>query len=495
MKILFVTSEVAPFSKTGGLADVCGALPKALAAQGHEVCVISPYYRMVAEWARQAGVEMERHITEPVVVPVGEQDKRLGVVGTRLPASEVEALFLECPDYYDRPQLYVDTDGSDFPDNCARFTALCRGALELAETLGLEPDIVHAHDWQTGLVPVYLKTLYRERHSWERAASVFTIHNIVFQGIFWHWDMKVTGLAWDLFNWRMLEYYGKLSLLKAGLVFADCLTTVSRRYAEEIQTEAFGAGMESVLQQRSQDLYGIVNGIDYGTWSPEADRLIPARYGREDLGGKAACKAALLERFALDGTGAAPLLGMVTRLTEQKGLDLVEAALPALFERGAQVVILGKGDPRYHESLSALAEKHPGRLGLMLAYDNETAHLIEAGADMFLMPSRFEPCGLNQLYSLRYGTVPVVRRTGGLADTVVDYTPGTQRAGMATGFVFDGYAAEELVAAVDRALQLWKDKPAWRRLMRTCMAQDWSWDRSAEQYQTVYEAALEKLTE
>lgn len=494
MNVLFVTSEIVPFSKTGGLADVCGALPKALEALGHDVWVVTPLYASAVESARQAGIDLVRHIVDPIVIPVGEASRSVGVLEAALPHSRVRCLFVDYPDYFDRPGLYVDPrDESDYPDNCERYVTLARGALEIAERFDLRPDIVHCHDWQAGLTPVYIKTLYRQRHTWAQAATVFTIHNIAFQGIFWHWDMKLTGLPWELFNWRMLEYYGKLSFLKAGMVFADVITTVSRKYAEEIQTPEFGAGMENLLRERSEDLYGIINGVDYATWSPDIDQNLPARYSRSDLAGKAACKLRLQEKFGLARNPDVPVIGIVSRLTEQKGFDLIEQAMPRLMQRDLQLVVLGTGMPRYHESLTALQRKHPEKFGLMLAFDNPTAHLIEAGSDLYLMPSRFEPSGLNQLYSLRYGTVPIVRRVGGLCDTIVDYNTETSRAGLATGFTFDAYSADEMLKAVDRALKVFREKKDWDALVGLCMRQDWSWEHSAEQYVQVYRAALEKI--
>lgn len=492
MQILMVASEVAPFSKEGGLADVLGSLPAALSELGHRVGVVSPLYRGVRETAEEIGLPLQPVDGGPLSVPIGDTDIAAGLWESVLPDTDVSTYFLENDRYYDRDGYYTArVDNSDYQDNSERFIFLSRGALEMCKSLGLRPDIVHCHDWPAGLVPVYLKHVYQK--DFRDTASVFTIHNIAYQGIFWHWDMNLAGLPWELFTWRMLEYYGNLSFLKAGLVGADVLTTVSRKYAEEIQTEEQGCGLHGVLQERSADLYGIVNGIDGGVWNPALDELIPANYSREDLSGKAKCKTALQERFGLRREPQACLIGMVCRLVDQKGLDLLQEALPTLLELDLQFVVLGLGSPKHHAFLSRMQSTYSRNCGVLLEYDNHAAHLVEAGSDVFLMPSRFEPCGLNQLYSLKYGTVPIVRATGGLADTVTDYTEEGLESGTATGFSFGQYSAEALVDAVRRALDLYSDRDKWRRLMLNGMAQDWSWQRSAREYVAVYETARRKL--
>jgi len=494
MRILMAASEVAPFSKEGGLADVLGALPAALSELGEDVSVVSPLYRGVREAAEQIGAPLERAEGGSFAVPIGDADVPAVVWQSHLPGTGVVAYFLENDRYYDRDGYYTRrVDNGDYQDNSERFIFLSRGALEMCRALGLKPDIIHSHDWPTGLVPIYLRYVYRA--DLPNTATVFTIHNIAYQGIFWHWDMNLAGLPWSLFNWRMLEYYGNLSFLKAGLVGADVLTTVSRKYGEEIQTDEYGCGMQGVLRERAADLHGIVNGIDDSVWDPAVDPLIPARYSPQDLSGKAQCKAALQERFGLRPEPEAPLVGMVCRLVDQKGLDLLEEALPVLLEDDLQFALLGRGEPRYHAFLEQMQSSHPRSCGVLLEYNDRVAHLIEAGADMFLMPSRFEPCGLNQLYSLRYGTVPVVRATGGLADTVTDYSREGLRSGEATGFVFEPYTSEALVDAVKRALRIYRDRGKWRRLMLNGMQQDWSWRRSARQYIEVYRKARQKVEE
>ena len=490
MRIVFAASEVAPYSKTGGLGDVIGALPRALDALGEKVVVFSPLYTQVRDNARERGLPLKKRANLSFSVPIGDFQVAAHLVEGKLPDSGVTVYFLENDEYYDRPGLYTNpADGSDYQDNCERFTFLCRGAMEACKALGLTPDIIHCNDWQTGLIPVYLSRIYRE--DFPAAASIFTVHNIAYQGLFWRWDMSTTGLPWDLFNWKMLEYYGNLSFLKGGLVFSDALTTVSRQYAKELQTEEYGMGMQGVVKTRVADLYGIVNGVDYDTWRPETDRDIARNYSIEDLSGKKECKRALQAEFKLPQDESAPLIGMIGRLVDQKGFDLVVAALPEMVKRNAQLVALGTGEAKYHQLLTDMVEKLPGKVGVYLGFDEKLAHRIEAGADMFLMPSRFEPCGLNQLYSLRYGTVPIVSATGGLVDTVVDYSEAADEAGEATGFVFRPDSVQELIKGVDRAVWVYRKKPdTWTQLQQRGMKQDWSWNRSAQEYQQVYKKAV-----
>ena len=492
MKIAIVAPEVVPCSKTGGLGDVIGALPGALDALGDEVIVISPLYRMVRESAEDQGLPLEEGAAPSISAPVGDFDVKARAVRGELPGTNVAVYFLENDKYYDRPGLYTNPeDGSDYQDNSERFIFLCRGALELLKKLDFDPDVVHTHDWQTGLVPVYLEHKYRD--SFPETASAFTVHNLAYQGLFWHWDMKLTGLSWDLFNWKMLEYYGNLSLLKAGLVGADVLTTVSEQYAREIQTEEYGMGMHGVFQDRAGDLFGIVNGVDYNVWNPATDEDIESNYSLDDLSGKTECKRALQEEFDLPVEEDTPLIGMIGRLVEQKGIDLVADGMSDLMRRNVQMVILGTGEEYYHDILSNLAEKYPDQIGLHLGFDESMAHRIEAGSDMFLMPSRFEPCGLNQLYSMKYGTIPVVSATGGLVDTVANYEQGAGRESDATGFLFQTHCVVEMVEAVDRALRVHQNRPdTWRKMMQRGMKQDWSWDWSAERYREVYEKAMER---
>jgi starch synthase len=486
VNILYISPEVAPFAKTGGLADVAGALPKHLAALGHDVTVMMPLFRVVRE-----GGHTLIDTGKTFAVPIGGQTVVGHLYRSKLPGSDVPVYFLDNPAYYDREGLYVlPGTNRDYRDNCERFVFFARGVLEAVEALDLDPDIVHANDWQAGLTPVYIKTLYAQGRAVSGAATLFTVHNLAYQGTFRQAEMALTGLDPVLFNWHQLEFYGKLNCLKGGLVFSDVLNTVSRRYAEEIQTEEFGCGLEGVLIERAADVHGVVNGVDYSVWDPATDPLIPANYSPGDLSGKAACKAALLEEQGLPADGHVPLIGMISRLATQKGFDILEEAMDEIMALDLRMIVLGTGEEKYHQLLEDAAKKYPQKLGVNLAFSNDLAHQIEAASDMFLMPSHYEPCGLNQLYSMKYGTVPVVRAAGGLADTVIDHAAGTESA---TGFVFDEYTAADLVQAVRRSVDAYGDAAAWAALVANGMAQDWSWGRSAAEYVELYEKARAKL--
>lgn len=499
MRCLYAASEVAGFAKTGGLADVAGSLPRALAQRGHDVAVILPLYRSI----RTAGLPLEPtgltfSVPFPGRISIGSLWR------SNLPGSTVPVYLVEQPHYFERDDpatggglyQFVDADRRkrDYPDNCERFLFFQQAVLEVPRLLDWWPDVLHANDWQCGLIPVYLRELYprhpilelRERYAQIR--TLFTIHNMAYQGVFWHLDMPLTGLPWRLFDPEYLEFHGHLNFLKGGIVASDLLNTVSPTYAREIQTTYFGCGLHGVLAQRTRRLYGIVNGVDYRVWSPAADPHLAATYDSETVtAGKPVCKCDLQRHYGLAEEPRAPLLGMVSRLVDQKGVDLVVRVAPALIEQGAQLVVLGEGDPHYHQLLLDLRARHPRHVGITLRQDEGLAHRIEAGADVFLMPSLFEPCGLSQLYSLKYGTVPVVRATGGLCDTVADATPERVAAGTATGFAFIPDAPAAFLNAVERALRLYRhDPPRWLALLRTGMAQDWSWDRSAADYEKLY---------
>ena len=477
LRLLLISSEVEPFAKTGGLADVAGALPQALATLGHDVRVLMPKYRGV-----------ERHGTlrtavPRVRVPIGDRTTEGALLEGRL-GRAVPVYFLAHDHYYDRPALYGTGQG-DYLDNCERFIFFCRGALEALRALGWTPHVIHANDWQSGLVPVYLETLYKDDPALGEVGTLFTIHNLAYQGVFWHFDMPLTGLGWDLFTPAGLEFYGKLNFLKGGLVFADVLNTVSKTYAQEIQTAEFGCGLEGVLQYRRADLHGVVNGIDVAAWDPATDRDLTKPYSAEDLAGKAACKQALAQELGIEADGA-PIIGIVSRLAAQKGLDLVLEALPELVDAGFELALLGAGEPGLETAFGEAARASRGRIAIRTGFDNALARRIYAGADMFLMPSRYEPCGLGQMIGMRYGTIPIVRRTGGLADTVVEARPA-RRTG--TGFGFAEPTARALLEAATRALAAYREPALWRQLQRNAMAQDFSWPASAREYVALYRKA------
>jgi starch synthase len=497
MKVLVAASEVVGFAKTGGLADVAGSLPSALTRRGHDCRIILPLYGST----RKSSSPLE---STPLrfAVPIGTKTVEGRLWRSQLPHGTTPVYLVEQSEYFERDDpalgrgLYQFTAAGgrkrDYPDNCERFVFFCRAVLKAVRLLDWQPDIVHANDWQTGLIPVFLREEYRHHFGWDRIRSLFTIHNIAYQGLFWHWDMALTGLDWRLFNYRQLEFHGHLNLLKAGIVFADAVSTVSPTYAREIQTPYYGCGLQGVLVERNHELYGIVNGADYCQWSPATDPYLAARYDIETFeSGKAICKKALQHYFGLPEQTRLPVLGVVARLVEQKGIDLLIGSAPALLKEGVQLVVLGEGDPTYHLQLQDLQRHYPQQIGVKIGFDDALAHQIEAGADLFLMPSQYEPAGLNQLYSMRYGTPPIVRFTGGLADTVVDCTPTTLAAGSATGFSFLPNTPSALTETALRALNLFRNQPEqWKLLVRNAMRQDWSWERIAGEYESLYEKLL-----
>ncbi len=491
-KVLMIASEAVPLAKTGGLADVCGALPIALRQAGHDVSLILPAYRCV----HQAGLPIDEtsHVLE---VPVGNRIVNGRILRTRLPDSDVPVFLVARDEYFDRPGLYGDGK-EDYRDNCERFVFFCRAALEAIRELRLEVEIVHCHDWQTGLVPVYLSVEYGVARGYDHLRTVMTIHNMAYQGRFWHWDMVLTGLDWKYFNWRQLEFYGDLNLLKAGLVFADTLTTVSPRYACEIQSAPHGCGLEGLLASRRRDLHGILNGVDYELWSPASDKYLSHTYDASNWRqGKAACKSALQSEMGLNPDPAVPLLGFIGRMVEQKGIELILATMDRWARtQPVQWVLLGNGNPDYEQRLTRLAKEYPHRIAARIGFSDELAHRIEAGADIFLMPSRFEPCGLNQLFSLKYGAVPVVHRTGGLSDTITDANADSLAREEANGFDFDEYSESQFETALARACDVYSNDPkTWDQMVRTGMQQDWSWDRSGRQYAELYERTLARGTQ
>jgi len=482
------TSELVPFAKTGGLADVCGALPVALSQLGHEPIMFLPAYREAIECGQP---NQQTHFEYEITI--GNKQVMGRLLRNRIPGTDIPVYLVEQDDYYDRPQLYGER-GQDYRDNCERYVFFCRSVMEAIRLLDLNVDIIHCNDWQTGLIPAYLKTEFANVPGYERIGALLTIHNMAYQGQFWHWDMLLTGLDWKYFNWHQMEFWGQLNLLKTGIVFADAINTVSPRYAQEIQQSPLGCGLERVLAQRRHVVHGILNGVDYSLWNPSNDDALVAKYGLDDWKfGKAAAKRALGSETNLSVADDIPLVGMIARLTDQKGLDLVADVLPAWLEQDLHWVVLGNGDPKYHKMFQQMAAQHPDKIAVRLEFSDQFAHRIEAAADMFLMPSRYEPCGLNQLYSLRYGTVPIVRATGGLADTIVDAHEATVANGTAVGFSFESYRPEELDRAIRRAVEAFGNESLWSQLVETGMRQDWSWNRSARHYAELYQKIMAQV--
>jgi len=476
---VFVAPECVPFSKTGGLADVVGALPKALAASGHDVVVLLPRYRMTKPGPVLPSI---KSLTIPLTFGSVASGLRFAAVQDGGDAGGVRHYLIDCPEFFDRAGLYGEK-GQDYPDNAERFAAFSLAALELMKRSATPPDVIHCHDWQSALVPVYLHTLYQHDPFFARSSVLLTIHNLGYQGVFPPAVLPRLSIDSRLFTIDGLEFWGKVNLLKGGILYSDFLNTVSPTYAREIQTKEFGHGLEGVLQKRSRRLTGILNGVDYEPWNPATDPLIPANYNPQDLAGKLICKKALLEKMgAAEPRLDRPVIGIISRFDKQKGFDLIAGVAEELMAEDLYVVALGTGDPIYEEFFGNLAARYPERFLVKVAYDNALAHQIEAGSDIFLMPSRYEPCGLNQMYSLKYGTVPVVRATGGLDDSVRDFEGEG-----GTGFKFAEYSAAALLSALRRALAVYRQPELWRRLIANGMRQDFSWTVSAAQYASIYE--------
>jgi starch synthase len=475
MRILFVASEALPYAKTGGLADVVEALPRALVKLGHEASVFLPQYR---------GVIANSVDMPSLTIPQGTR-LRFPAIANGGTHRGVRYFFLDDPFYFDRDAIY-GSNNREYPDNAERFTELSRAAIELAKQLW-KPDLIHCHDWQTAMVPLLLRTSYADDPVVRDMPVVFTIHNMGYHGLFPREALDRAGLPPAVFHPGGIEFFGNLNFLKAGLVYSDYLTTVSKKYAEEIQTSEFGFGLEGVVRMRADRLVGILNGVDYSTWSPDRDAMIPAKYSAKNLSGKRLCKEALLDEFKLiKGNPNRPVLGIVSRFADQKGFDLIARIARELMHEDILLAVLGTGERRYEELFRALAIDFPGRIGVVIGYDDRLAHLVEAGADIFLMPSKYEPCGLNQIYSLRYGTVPVVRATGGLDDTI---EPFDLQHGTGTGFKFWEYSGPELMNAIRQALHQFSDEGVWKRIQLNGMAKDFSWNTSAAEYAKLYEAA------
>ena len=465
MQIVFVASECVPFSKTGGLADVVGALPGALAALGHQVSVFLPRYR-------QTKLTDAQTVVRSITVPFDDRYRFCSVLTIGAHAG-VRFYFVEYPPFFDRDALY-GTSAGDYPDNAERFALFCRAVLEATKILGV-PQLFHCHDWQSALLPVLLHTQYEEDPAFREVATVLTIHNIGYQGLFAPDTLALLTLPWDLFTIDKMEFFGQVNFLKGALAYSDFVTTVSKKYAQEIQTSEFGFGLEGVLRDRSATVAGILNGVDYNEWGPQVDKYTIAKYSPGDLSGKAACKQDLLAAFGMaTADPRVPVIGIVSRFAAQKGFDLIAQIMERLAREEVIVVALGNGDKTYEEMFLRLNKQFPKKIAVKVAYDNAIAHKIEAGSDMFLMPSRYEPCGLNQIYSLKYGTVPIVRATGGLDDTI---EPWDSRTGKGTGFKFTEYSGESLLLTIREALRAFHDQTSWQVLMRNGMMKDFFLER------------------
>jgi starch synthase len=483
LKVLFASSEIAPFAKTGGLADVCEALPKALVSLGVQPTLVLPLYRSVKE----GGWDLKMVIKD-LPVQVGDTEIKTDIHQGWL-TDEMPVFFVQHDEFFDRAYLYGTPQG-DYEDNAQRFCFFSRAVFALSEVLKQQWDVIHCHDWQTALIPVYLKTTFSDRPLFSKTKSTLTIHNLGYQGIFPSETFPHLGLPSRVFSIEGMEFWGKVNLLKGGIIFADQLTTVSPTYAKEIQTPEFGYGLEGVLKDQAAKLTGILNGVDYAQWNPADDPHLPANYAPDDLKGKKVCKEKLLKRCGLSpDLMEQPLLGMISRLAGQKGVDILSQVVERVMKEGAGLVILGAGEEKYESLLIQMAKKYPKQMSVTIAFDESLAHLIEAGCDIYIMPSLYEPCGLNQMYSLKYGTLPVVRKTGGLADTVVEVNVKKRKG---TGFLFSAYDPDALWKAIDKTLQCFADKELWRQLVHQAMAQDFSWSRSAGEYLRLYQRLMKR---
>ena len=485
MKICYAASEMAPLIKTGGLGDVLGALPEAMQKQGNDVKVFLPNYK---------SLDTSGHIIKPVssniIIKINDKNYSLNINKIRFKKNNMEIFLIGSNYYFNRDGLYLDPEtNKDYPDNDERFIFFTRAVLALLKEINFKPDFIHVHDWQTALIPVFLKTDYENDSFYSKTKSILTIHNLAFHGEFKPERFNILEMSDKLMMpaTGAFEFYGKVNFLKAGIIYSDYITTVSKRYADEIQTKEFGCGLEGVLKGRKDDLFGILNGVDYKVWSPSRDHKIYTTYHIANLSGKRTNKIELLNELQLPIRDAAPLIGIISRLEDQKGWDLFKEVADDILAMNVQLVVLGTGQKEYHELLEGLEKKYPDKCRALLKFDDQIAHKIEAASDMFLMPSIFEPCGLNQMYSLKYGTIPIVREVGGLADTVVDYNPDNQNG---TGFVFKEKDSKEMLAVIKRAVNLFAKKRIWTKFMKIGMKKDFSWSRTAKEYSKLYTSLL-----
>jgi starch synthase len=481
-KIFFVSPEVSPFAKTGGLAEVSKALPKVLKELGHDVRMMMPNYRSVNE--RKFTLRDVIRLKD-MAVPVGGQNMKASGKSSFLPDSKVQIYLLYQKQFFDRDGLYQNSAGQDYADNAERFIFFCRACLETLKLLQWQPDLIHCNDWQTALIPVYLKTLYKDDPFFKDIPVLLSIHNLADQGIFDASVVQKAGLPQDMFYpGSTLEFSGKLNFLKAGLLTADMISTVSQAYAKDIQQSSeHGMGLEGVLHTRRNDLHGIVNGADYSEWDAANDKFIPNPYSAADLAPKTLNKQALLTRLTLAFSEETPLIAMISRFDDAKGLELLDDEFDRLMALGVQMAVLGTGGEKYHKMLTRLAKKYPQQLSVTLRFDNALAHLIQAGADMLLMPSRYEPCGLGQIHAMRYGTIPIVHAAGGLTETVQNYDPRTEAG---SGFVFKKHDADDMLKTIERAVKVFQDKKRWAKLIKNAMKQNYSWEAAAEKYTKLY---------
>jgi starch synthase len=479
MHIVFAASECAPWAKTGGLADVISALPKTLVKMGHKVQVYIPYYRQVAKAFSGPPI-----VLASVTIPFPSYNRFARVLDGGV-IDGVQMYFVDLPELFDRESFYATPSG-DYPDNAERFGAFCRAVLEAAKVIGV-PDVFHVHDWQTAMAAVMLRSIYYFDPVFRKVPAVLTIHNAGYQGWFPPRTIETLLLPWDMFTMDKLEQYDKVNFLKGGVVYSDAITTVSQTYAQEIQTQEFGNGLEDTIRRRSGDLFGILNGADYSEWDPATDSNIAAHYTANDLSGKQECRRDLLHAFRLEDIGEqTAVIGVVSRFATQKGIDFIVDILDRLLQEDVVLVMLGNGEEYYERLLTEMAERYPTKMRVQVKFDNVMAHKIEAGADIFLMPSRYEPGGLNQIYSLKYGTIPVVRATGGLQDSIDEEADGE-----GNGFKFWGYDSTALLDAIHRALDTFRHKKVWEAMMKRAMNEDFSWDKPAQEYVRVYERVIQ----
>lgn len=490
LKILFLSSEVAPFAKTGGLADVSSSLPKALRELGHEVRIMMPKYKVVNE---RKFVLREVIRLKDIPLAMGDDEVKINVKSAfTMDPIKIQTYFIDHRPYFHRDELYVDAKtGQEYPDNAERFILFAKGVLETLKILSWQPNVIHCNDWQTSLIPFLMKTQYKDDEFFKKISTLLTIHNVEFQGNFPPEKYKKTNADESIFKTGSnLEYYEKFSFLKTGIYYSDYVTTVSEQYAVELQSsEEYGMGFEGIFKDIKKKFSGIVNGIDYTVWDPETDEKIPVKYTYGKVNLKKENKVELLKRFNLEYKEGVPVLGIVSRLTEQKGFDLLEEIAEDLFKMDIRMVVIGLGERKYQKMFDTLKKKYKGRIGVKFTFDEDLSHLLEAGSDIFLMPSKFEPCGLNQLFSLRYGTVPVVRKVGGLADTITEFDKKTEKG---NGFVFTKYASKDFLAAIKRALKLYENPKTWKKILKNGMKQDFSWNSSAKKYSKIYEKILKK---